>query len=189
MSISTCFSYGCADEVFGDFYLNDCNKTIPGGTNGGYILECNHTITDPSNETQLAANVAAGLATWVPGSTITIEKPTANTIESGVSCKPPQLVGYDRTGTYYNDNVNFANIAQHNIMFGGKKIGGLLWRQCGAADRGEDRVVWIDAEITITGGRILPQSNKEAQRFEGDISWSSFSEPLDYDTPTNWGIS
>lgn len=189
MSIQNCFSYGCQDEVFGDFQVNDCEKIIPGGTNGLYLLECNHTITDPSNETQLATNVAAGLAVWVPGATITLEKPTPNTVESGVSCKTPQLVGYDRTGTYYNDNVNQPNVVQHGIFFGGKKLGGVLARECGAADRGEDRILWIDAQVTATGGRILPSSNKEAQRFEGDLVWTGFADPYIYETPTNWGIS
>lgn len=185
MSQSNCTNYGC-DEVLGTYNENECGLEIPGGGDAALLLECNHTITDPSNEAQIAANVAAGLAHRVTGVSITIEKATPNILNTNVPCKPNSVIGYSRTGTYYNPNVSGPNVTFHNTLMGGKKFGGAIVHLCGADNAGIPSVLWIDAQIVISGSLILPGSNKEAMRFEGDWSWEDIDNPMMYEMPTNF---
>ncbi len=182
MSINNCINFNC-DDSLGTYSENNCGYTVPGGSNAGVFLECNSLLTDASDGTALLAEINAGRATLITGASFTIEAPSPQVITSKVPCKPDQVSTYTRTSTYYNPNVSKENSTFHSTMFKGRKFGGLILYECGANNAGFAQCTWIDSQLTVTGGRILPGTNKEEQRYEGTITWESLTEPLIVDTP------
>lgn len=169
--MANCVNYDC-DDALGEYNENECGEELPGGANAAVFLECNHQLTDASDGTAVLAEIAAGRAKLVTGAFFSIEAPAPVTQDSIQACKPPVLVTYNRTLTYRNGNVSQANRDFHNVIFRGKKFGGLIIYECGTADSLNPQVTWIDSQVTFTGGRILPGST-ELQRFESQGSWVS----------------
>lgn len=186
MSINNCINFNC-DDTLGTYAENNCGYTVPGGANAAVFLECNSTVTDASDGAQIQADLDATppKATLITGASFTIEAPTPQIIASKVPCRPDQVSTYTRTSTYYNPNVSIENSVFHSTMFKGRKFGGVILYECGANDAGFAQCTWIDNQLTVTGGRILPGSNKEEQRYEGTIAWESINEPYIVETPAN----
>jgi hypothetical protein len=180
--MTNCINYNC-DDALGTYTELNCGYTLPGGSNAALFLECTHVITDASNATQVAAAIADGTATLVTGASFSIEAPSPQLIASKVPCKPDSVSTYTRTGAYYNPNVSAANSEFHSTMFAGRKFGGMILYECGANNAGFEQVTWIDSQIIVTGGRILPNTNKDEQRYEGTFSWESISDPTIAATP------
>ena len=183
MSLNNCINFNC-DDPLGEYVENNCGYTLPGGSNAGIFLECDSTLTDASDGVAILAEIAAGRATLITGANFTIEAPQPVIIPSKLACKPDSVSTYTRTSLYYNPNVSIENSVFHSTMFKGRKFGGLILYECGANNAGFNQVTWIDSQIIVTGGRILPGTNKEEQRYEGTISWESLTEPILAVTPT-----
>lgn len=166
-----CIDYSC-NEVLGTQLLNTCGEELLGGSSQMVLLECNHLLTDPSNGTAIAAEIAAGRATLIKGIKVGIAKPSPIEVESNVACGSSKLVNYDRTGTLVDGNVNNTNVAFYDKIFGGRTFGGAILYLCGTEESASgEKVEWIDASIEFTGGKVLPTGNNEFQRFEGDFKW------------------
>lgn len=163
--------YSC-NETLGTHLLNICGDELLGGSSFMLLLEADHQMTDPSNGTQIAAEIAANRATLLKGVKVGIAKPSPIEVESNVGCGIPKLVNYDRTGTLVDGNVNNTNVAFYDKIFGGRTFGGAVLYLCGTEESASGELVeWIDANIVFTGGKILPTGNNEFQRFEGDFKW------------------
>jgi len=181
--MANCIDYSCNDEL-GTHLLNICGDELLGGISAFIFLECNHQLTNASNATQIAAEIAAGRATKVVGIKVGIAKPSPVEIESNVSCGTTKLVTYDRTGTLVDGNVNPSNIGFYNGVFGGRVFGGLIMYLCGTieSDQGE-LVEWIDAAVSFTGGKVTPNTNNSFQTFEGDFKWRKKTMPSLHNAP------
>lgn len=178
--------YNCdnyCNDPLDNHSLNDCGLELLGSSDSAILLECNHTIDDPSNATQVAANIAAGKAHLVKNVKIGFGAPSPITVESNVGGGNPKVVNYDRKGTYVDGNVSASNVDFYKPIFAGRKFGGLIIREKGAADSGKPQVTWIDREVTFTGGRILPTGNNEFQRFECEFVWRNLYDADIYTEP------
>lgn len=182
--MANCINYDCNDGL-GEYLLNDCGEELLGGISEALLLECNHQLTDPSSAAQIAAEIAAGRAKLVTGIKVGIPKPSPVEVESNVGCgNSTKLVSYDRTGTLIDGNVNSTNVSFYNNVFGGRVFGGIIFYLCGTeeADSGE-KVLWIDAAVTFTGGQVIPNVNNAFQTFDGDFKWRKKDMPQYYPNP------
>lgn len=175
--MSKCNNFGC-DEEFEVYTENDCGDIVLGGIDYVILLECNHTITDPSNATQINANVASGKAVIVTNAKMSIPEASPIKVDVDVPCVPQRVVNYNRTATYRNGNVSAANITFHNNLFPGRKLGGAIFHQCAA-----DKVTWVDEVISITGSRTIPDNNNATQAFVATFEWLSLYDSMDYNAP------
>lgn len=178
-----CYNFGC-EETLGTYNQSECGEDLVGGSNAALFLECNHQITDPSDEVQVQAEIDAGRATLVTRASFSIEAPTPVTSESIVPCEPASVTTYNRTGIYRNPNINATNVDFHKPIFKGRRFGGIIIYECGTSDSlNGAQVTWIDKVVTFTGGRILPGVTTEKQRFEGVFSWISLTDSDIYAAP------
>lgn len=171
-----CVTYNC-DEIT-EHLKNDCEEFLQGGIPQVILLECNHTVTDPSNASQITANIAAGTATLIQNVKIGVDAASPVEIDSPISCQPPKLVNYDRSASYMDANVNSNNITLYDTCFSGRSFGGMIVYECGA-----DQVTWYDSVLNMTGSRIIPNNDLEFQRFEGTVKWKSKTEGQIYAAP------
>lgn len=183
--MANCINYDCQD-VLGDHQPNDCGELLLGGVSSIILLECNTQLTDPSSTVEVAAEIAAGRATQIDNVKVSIEAASPVTIDPPVSCSTPQLVTYDRSGTLIDGNVSDNNISVYNQVFAGRKFGGMLLYLCGTSESTLGaQVLWIDAQVTLTGSLIVPPNNNDMNRFEGKFNWRSIGDPQMYDAPAN----
>ena len=178
--MSVCIDYNCSDLE--DHLMNDCAEELLGGQDQVVLLDCDHTITDPSNGTQINANIASGTAILVKNVKVGLDAPSPIELDSNIANRPSKLVNYDRTGTYMDGNVNNHNV---NVFYpswlAGRSLGGMIIYENGNDTKA---VTWIDEPIYATGGRILPADNNEFQRFEVGFKWKNKTDPKRYAAPT-----
>ncbi len=167
--MANCESY-CVDPV-GDHSVLLCEAVL-GGISDVILLECDHQLTDPSSASQINAEIAANRATLVKQIKVGMEAPSPIEIDSQVSCSPSRVVNYDRTITLLDGSVDDANVDFYNDVLDGRRFGGLILHECGTET---DRVTWVDSAVTLQGGRIIPNDDNEAQRFEATAAWKNIS--------------
>lgn len=178
-----CVNYGCADPL-DDYNQNICDEMVMGGLGAMIVLYCNHTVTDPSNASQITANINAGTAKLIKGMSATIEAGSPIQIDPLIPCQTQQTVNYDRTGLYKNQHVSSGNDEFHNSLFTGQAFGGLILWNCSEDSAGNTWVDWIDSAVKFTGGKIIPDNNNALQRYEGTFAWRSLYSPVRYAAPT-----
>lgn len=176
-----CVNYNC--DPLGDHTIAAaCGDSVKGGSSNIIILECDHTITNPSSATQINDNITAGKAKIVSNVKVGFAKPSPVTADSQTSCGQPGLVTYNRAGTLKDGNISSTNIDFYRLLAGGRTIGGMILLEC--YDSGDaPYVTFIDAEIKVTGGRVLPDVNTQFQLFDMDYTWTSKLDPQRYDAP------
>lgn len=175
--MANCINYDC-DDALGLHLLNDCGEEVQGGVKHMIILECNHTITDPSNATEVQDNLDALTATIVKNVKIGVPAASPIMVASNVACSTDKLVSYDRTLSIVDGNVNDNNVDFYNNLLNGQSKGGIIIYECGSG-----KVTWIDDEVKFTGSRIIPESDNEFQRFEITSMWRNKYEPNIYEAP------
>lgn len=175
--MANCINYEC-DEALGTHLLNACGEEIQGGVKNCIVLECGHTVTDPSNATEIQDNIDNGKATLIKNVKISLPAPSPIMAASNVACSTDKLVTYDRSLSLMDGNVNDVNIDFYNRLLSGQSKGGIIIHECAA-----DKVTWIDDEIKFVGGRIIPDNDNEFQRFEITGNWRNKYEAQIYDVP------
>ena len=179
--MANCINYNCADEL-GVQELLDCDGDNLGGASAVIFLACNHTITDPSDEAQIATNISNQTAWLYKDVEIGIGKASAVKITPPSGCAVEKVINYNRSGTYRDGNVNATNITNYNALFNGTPLGGMIIFECAAND-GVGQVTWIDAEVTFEGDRVLPVSQTEIQVFDATFMWINKYMPMIYAVP------
>lgn len=182
--MANCLNYECNEELE-DHLPNECSEIVLGGSKDAIFLECNHQLTDPSSASQINAEIAAGRAKLVREVKIGFDAPSPVNIDSPTGTGPQILINYDRTGTILDANVNENNVDFYNTVFAGRKFGGLILHNTSTVDTDLGEKVWfIDAQITFTGGPILPNVDNDYQRFEGTYAWRKLTSATLHDAPT-----
>lgn len=171
-----CINYNC-DEIT-EHLKNDCEEFLQGGVSQVLLLECNHAITDPSNATQVNAAISDGTATLIQNVKLGIDAASPETVDSPIACRPPKLVNYTRTASWLDGNVNAQNVTFYNTAFNGRSFGGMIVYECSSG-----KVTWYDDAITLTGNRIIPNTDAEFQRFEGVATWKGINDGSIHDAP------
>ncbi len=171
--MANCINYNCDDQI-GDQVLNDCGIELQGGIDAVIFLECDNQLTDPSDAAEIQAELDAGRATIFNNVKYSLDPPSPVKIASNVACAPDKIVRYDRTGTLVDGNVNDANVDVYNEVFSGRSFGGLILHECETG-----KVTWIDEEIIVEGGRVIPDNNGEFQTFTGVFNFQTKPDQVD----------
>ena len=177
--MANCIDYNCTDLL--DHVKNDCEEERQGGSDQIIILDCDHQLTDPSNASEVQAEISAGRAKLVQNVKVGFDKPSAVTVDSNIACRTPKVVNYDRAGTIMDGNVNQYNNDFYDAITNGRAVGGIIIYECG--DPANPKVSWIDDAVEVQGGRVFPNTDTEFQRYELDFAWRSLGEPAIYDAP------
>lgn len=174
--MADCVDYACGD--LDDYLQNTCNEILLGGVPEVLIFLCGHTVTDPSNATQINNNIATGLVKLMSGIKMGIPKASAVKIPSPIGGQPDVLLTYDRTATLIDANVNTTNITFYNQLLAGRTIAGIA-----VHESDPDQITYYDAIMSFTGSRVIPDNNGDYQRFEVDIAWRGKLDGIIYSSP------
>lgn len=174
--MASCVNYNCTE--LGEHLQNNCSELLLGGVPEVILLLCGHTVTDPSNATQINTNLNSGKAKRITGVKVEILKASPVTIPSDIGGEPDKLVNYNRSGTMIDANVSQSNINFYNDLLGGMPVGGLITYESYA-----DQVTWINAILRFTGSRVIPGVVDDRQRWDIDFTWKSKTEGSIYSAP------
>jgi hypothetical protein len=165
-----CPSYYCGDE-WEDITSALCPETFNGGMSFAILLRCSvneEDIVQDADPDALDLEKVQGLidandAKAIPHIQLTIDTPAEVTANVYDPCNPEQVINYDRTITIVDPNVNEVRRAFWSSVNSANRFanGGMLIYECDA-----DRWTYVDAKLSISGGRVSPENNGELQRFE-----------------------
>ena len=180
--MANCVNYNC--EELGDHEISivNCGAPLKSGFSHALILECDHEITDPSDATQVQAEIDAGRAKLVKNIKVGINKATPEQTDSTTSCGTESLTTYNRAGVWKDFNVSSNNIEFYNRVTSGRTVGGLVLFECETEGYPES-VTFIDKEIKFTGDRVVADTFKTPQVFDMDFAWQSLVMPTQHDAP------
>lgn len=167
--MADCIDFNC--PALPSHTLSDCGEIATGGVSAALLVKCGIDITDPSDDVEIDALILAGDAIVVSNIKVGVDAASPIEIDPVVSCAPPKIVNYDRTGTWLDANVNAANVTFYNDTLIDRSFGGMLLYECG-----QDMVTYINAEIIFSGSRVIPNDSNDAQRFEASFKWKSKQE-------------
>lgn len=168
----------CVDPL-GEYSQNLCRDSYGGGGRHA-IWFPNYLPVDPSDGVEIQGMIDEGEAILVKDIKIGIPEPSAVTRTSYVSCEADPTVNYDRTLTYIDQNVIDENVDFYNTLKRRISVAGIMIYECDA-----DRVTLINSDISVSGGRILPDDNTDSQTFTLTGSWRSRDDANIYETPAN----
>jgi len=178
--MANCINYNC-DEL-GSHTINDeCGDEILGGIKHVVLLDCGHSVVDPSDAAEINAALAANEAVLIRNVKLSVDAGSPVEIDPPVACSPAKVITYERQGTFIDGNVNNANVTFYNGVFGGRSLGGMILFECG--NEANETITFIDSEIRMQGDRLIPDSNTDFQRFEGTFKWRSKNMPAIYAAP------
>lgn len=178
--MDNCINYNC-DDLQPHTLNEDCGDPLLGGLSDAVIFDCDHTVTDFTNGTQVLANIAANRAWIAKNIKVGIPLPSEVEIDSLKACGTQTLVTYNRTATWTDGNVNnFNTVDFYGPLLRGRSIGAMILKECGNPN---SKVTLIDSEITFRGGKIIPDNNSELQRYEIIASWKDKNDSESINQP------
>lgn len=181
--MASCVTYNCDNLTSHEASAESCLGPRNGGSAQLLWVECGVTVTDPTDGTEINNLITAGDAGLIENVKAGIDAPTPVTIASTTACGTERTINLDYTGTIEDYNVTEANTTFWGTLAKGRTIGGLMLYIC-EQDGYANKIVWIDAEITFSGGLVVPNTNEEAIRYELTFAFRK-NGPLEYlDAPT-----
>lgn len=170
--MATCSSYNCLSLGSYNSTLDNCSTFRTGGTSAVVLLACDHQITDPTDGAAILAEIAAGRAWLVENVKVGISAGTPVTVDPITACGTAKVIKNTYTGTIYDAKVDATNNDFWNQLTNGYVIGGMILNVCGT-DGLADIAIYVDAEISFSGGLVQPDVNTELIRFEVSFTWNS----------------
>lgn len=170
------------NNPIGDYINNDgCDVSYAGGMRHALIF-VGTVPADPSDATEIQAMIDAGTAKLVKGIRVGISAPSEVTATSYEACVSDPVVNYDRELNWMDGTVTDENVSFYNTLnsASGNKASGLLLYECDA-----DRATFIDKTVIFSGGRISPDQNNDAQRFEFTLRYRSKTDAAIVPAPGN----
>lgn len=152
-------NYGCA--TLPAHQQADCGAYPLGGMSVAFLLECDHTITDFSNQAQWQANINSGKAKIIKGIKGEIPAASPNMQDSPVGCGAEQTIqGFDNTIHWTDKNVSALNDDFYAKLNGRRMF-------VGAYNCEEEEITISNALADFTAvPRAIPMSNKEQQLYD-----------------------
>lgn len=176
-------NYDPCSEPLGTHELNDCGEELLAGGSGIILFDASTTLTDPSNGTQILAEIAAGRATKIDNVKIGIDKASPVTIDSNIVGGTTQLVTYNRSGTIIDANVSNANVSFYNSVFNGRKFAKAIIYLKGTEESAQTLCYFIEKQLTFTGDLPIKNNNDDTLKFDGNFTWRSLTMPELPDAP------
>ena len=143
------------------------------------LVECGITITDPSDETELNALVAAGQLIIVRGVKGGLDEPSAQTIDSTTSCGITKTINYDRTFTFLDYKTSQAVVEWYNENKV-KQFGGALLFGC------DGFTTYINKALKMTAALSGENNNGVAKVITGQLAWRDINDGVPYPTATGY---
>lgn len=159
-------SYNCVD-LPGHEQV-ECGDFPKGGIASLGILECDHTITDFSNATQVQAAIDAGdLKLIEPVRAILPESTEVEGVNPNACGSETILDGFDFTLTWQDFNVTSNNDSVYEAL--NLRQNYLIWFECET-----DMIRVVDfSPVSFVSKLTTPESNKEKQFYAVTAKWSS----------------
>lgn len=151
--------------------------TYLGGGSDLYLIKCGINVSDPSDETEMAALLAAGDLILISGIAGGFDEPSAVSVDDPTACGGTIDINYDRTLTWQDGKVSKDVVEWYNGVKG-ERFGGALLKECA-----QDRWNWVDASVLLTSARTMPQKNGELQLINGTLAWRAVPDPVPYEFP------
>jgi len=169
-------SYNCA--TLQSHELIECGAWRKGGISAIGILEIDHTITSFTSAAQATAAIVAGDLKIIKNIKGQIPEPSAVENPNPVGCGSETILdSFDRTVTWEDSNVTDDNIDFYNSL--NKRTTYLIVYHCEEAE-----ITVIQSEVTFVARRMVPESNKERQKFMVTAKWTAFDESPLFNAPT-----
>lgn len=164
-------------------YVNagECGESFAGGMRHALVF-VNELPDDPSDGAEIEVMIAAGTAKLIKDIKVGISAPSEVTSTSYIACVSDPVIIYERELTWADGKVSPENVAFYNTLnsASGNKAAGLLLYECDA-----ERATFIDQPVVFSGGRISPDNNDDAQRFEFTLRYRSKVDAQIVDAPAN----
>lgn len=172
--MATC-DYNCTELP--EHELVACGQYPKGGTSAIGILECDHTIADFGDGTDLQAAIDTGKLTIIKNIKGELPDPSPVEGENVSGCGPENILdGFDRTATWSDFNVTAANVDFYNAL--NKRATFLILYHCES-----ETLTVVESKTRYIAHRSSPASSKQKEKFSVTAKWSSFDEPAIYTAP------
>lgn len=181
--MSNCIDYGC--DALGQHAASiDCGAITKGGSSSWVVFACGATTTNPSNASQINADISAGRAVVVTNVKSGFAKPSPVTTDSINSCGTPSVITNDWTGTLTDGNISDQNIDFWNAFIAGRQAASVLMIHC-VDESDTPYATWINPSsgIKFSGGRVVPNVSTQPQLIDVDFKWRQLKSPQVYSAP------
>lgn len=167
-----CSNYNCAEDLAAQV-LNDCGEKIEGGIPELIIFDCGHEPTDPSDETEVTAIIAAGNAIHVKNVKVGINKPSPVKPETMVSGQSPKVSIYEVVGTIMDGNVSINSQAFYDSIdsVNGRTVGAILAATTG--DANEAYYINPSRGIVFEGGGVVPNDTDNFTHYDYEFHYKA----------------
>lgn len=155
----------------------DTNAVYLGGGSELILIKCGVNIADPSDESEIQAEIDAGNLLRITGIAGGFDEPSEVSVDDPTACGSTVTISYDRTLTWQDGKVSQAVVQWYNDLKLTSFSGALL-KECG-----QNRWNWVDVTVKLTSARTMPQKNSDIQLINGTLTWRSLYDPVPYDYP------
>ena len=163
--MANCASYNCQSLSTWESTLDNCATYRAGGSSSIIILACDHTITDPTDLAAVEAEILAGRAWRMENVKVGFAPGSPETVAPVTSCGTERVINNTYSVTMFASQVSSTNATFVNALTSGYVTGGLMFGVC-PTDGLTDMLLYADAEVSYTGGLVLPDTNSDVIRFE-----------------------
>lgn len=170
-------NYNCVDLP--DHEQVDCGAFPKGGISQLGILDCDHSITDYSNATQVQAAIDAGQLKIIDPVRALLEENSEILGVNPTACGSTEILdGFDWVLTWQDYNVTSNNDAFYESL--NLRQANLIWYECE-----NDKIRVVVQPVSFVAKLTIPESNKEKQMYPVQAKWSSAPDeiPLLDDAP------
>ena len=176
--------YNCADD--GCVSLPDYNETIEacsasgrlGGASTLYLLNCGCGIQNPGDTAEWDDLVASGCAVRLSNIKLGMGAPTPIESDATTSCGTKKIINYTRTA----DIEDFKVTPENSYFYSQAKrrdFEGAAFIECTTSGLTQ-LVTFIDADISLSAYRDMPNTNENLQKYVVQISWKDIDDPIQY---------
>jgi len=174
-----CTDDGCSDLSAYDETIESCGAVGRlGGAATVYLLLCGNYINDPGSVSEWDAKVLAGGAIRISNVKMGMGQPTAITADPTTSCGTTRVINYTRTIQLEDFKVSPVN-SYFWSQAAKRDFEGLMFIECPTS--GLTPVVsFVNADITLSEYRDLPNTNENLQKYVVEFSWKDIDSPIQY---------
>lgn len=175
-------TYNCTDLP--NHEQIQCGLYRKGGFSAVGILECDHAITDFTNQQQYLDAIASDQLHILKG--IKAQIPAATPVEGDnpIGCGSDTILdGFDRTVTW-----NDSNVSQDNNDFYDKlkvRTTFLILFNCNDDPNDTGEISVVEVPTSYVAFRVGPESSRERQFYDSTAKFSQLDEPTIFTAPAD----
>lgn len=163
--MANCSSYNCLALGEYETTFDNCATYRAGGIPSIILLACDHQITDPQSLAQVEAEIAAGRAWRVENIKGGLTPQTPETVAPVTSCGTERVVNNVYQLSIFDSKVSQLNAEFWGTLSAGYVLGGMIMGICSTSGL-TDLMIYADAEVSVQGGVVSPDTNADVLRFE-----------------------